>query len=100
MEKSDCSRAADRESIHKGIRDSVIFGELRRMVCGVNFSSKFQAFSHNRAGVLGPFPPVEWGHFSLKGKTPPLNWGGGWVEAPPPLWATGVWDACDGPGNV
>ena len=33
--RSDCSRAADRESIHAGIRDSVGFGELGRMVFGV-----------------------------------------------------------------
>ncbi len=35
VERSDCSRAADRESIHAGIRDSVGFGELGRMVFGV-----------------------------------------------------------------
>ena len=28
---SDCPRAADRESIHAGIRDSVGFGQLGRM---------------------------------------------------------------------
>ena len=33
--RSDCSRAADRESIHAGIRDSVGFGQLGRMVFGV-----------------------------------------------------------------
>ena len=33
--RSDCSRAEDRESIHAGIRDSVGFGELGRMVFGV-----------------------------------------------------------------
>jgi tetratricopeptide (TPR) repeat protein len=33
--RSDCSRAADRESIHAGIRDSVGFGQLGRMVLGV-----------------------------------------------------------------
>jgi len=33
--RSNCSRAADRESIHAGIRDSVGFGELGRMVFGV-----------------------------------------------------------------
>ena len=32
--RSDCSRAADRESIHAGIRDSVGFGELGRMCLG------------------------------------------------------------------
>jgi len=31
-ETSDCSRAADRESIHEGIRRSVGFGKLSRMV--------------------------------------------------------------------
>ncbi len=31
-EASDCSRAADRESIHEGIRRSVGFGKLSRMV--------------------------------------------------------------------
>ena len=35
VEASDCSRPADRESIHAGIRDSVGFGELGRMVFGV-----------------------------------------------------------------
>jgi tetratricopeptide (TPR) repeat protein len=35
VEASDCSRAADRESIHKSIRDSVGFGKLGRMVFGV-----------------------------------------------------------------
>ena len=34
-EASDCSRAADRESIHEGIRRSVGFGKLSRMVFGV-----------------------------------------------------------------
>ena len=34
-EASDCSRAADRESIHEGIRCSVGFGKLSRMVFGV-----------------------------------------------------------------
>ncbi len=34
-ETSDCSRAADRESIHEGIRRSVGFGKLSRMVFGV-----------------------------------------------------------------
>jgi tetratricopeptide (TPR) repeat protein len=33
--RSDCSRAADRESIHARIRDSVGFGQLGRMVFGV-----------------------------------------------------------------
>jgi hypothetical protein len=33
--RSDCSRAADRESIHAGIRDIVGFGELGPMVFGV-----------------------------------------------------------------
>ena len=33
--RSDCSRAADRESIHAGIRDSVGFAALGRMVFGV-----------------------------------------------------------------
>jgi hypothetical protein len=33
--RSECSRAEDRESIHAGIRDSVGFGELGRMVFGV-----------------------------------------------------------------
>ena len=32
---SDCPRAADRENIHAGIRDSVGFGQLGRMVFGV-----------------------------------------------------------------
>ena len=32
---SDCSRAADRESIHEGIRLSVGFAQLSRMVFGV-----------------------------------------------------------------
>jgi hypothetical protein len=35
VERSECSRAADRESIHAGIRDSVGFGALGRMVFGV-----------------------------------------------------------------
>jgi len=35
VEASDCSRAADRESIHTGIRDSVGFREMGRMVFGV-----------------------------------------------------------------
>jgi tetratricopeptide (TPR) repeat protein len=35
VERSECSRAADRESIHAGIRDSVGFGVLGRMVFGV-----------------------------------------------------------------
>jgi hypothetical protein len=34
-EKSDCSRPADRISIHGAIRDSVGFGRLGRMVFGV-----------------------------------------------------------------
>ena len=38
-------------------------------------------------GVLGaPPPPIEWGGFralSLRGKTPPLNEGGGFQNAPP-----------------
>ena len=34
-ETSDCSRAEDRESIHEGIRRSVGFGKLSRMVFGV-----------------------------------------------------------------
>jgi hypothetical protein len=34
-ETSDCSRAADRESIHEGIRRSVGFAKLSRMVFGV-----------------------------------------------------------------
>jgi len=34
-EASDCSRAVDRESIHEGIRRSVGFGKLSRMVFGV-----------------------------------------------------------------
>ena len=34
-ETSDCSRAADRESIHEGIRRSVGFGKLSRMLFGV-----------------------------------------------------------------
>jgi hypothetical protein len=34
-EASDCSRAADRESIHESIRRSVGFGKLSRMVFGV-----------------------------------------------------------------
>jgi len=34
-ETSECSRAADRESIHEGIRRSVGFGKLSRMVFGV-----------------------------------------------------------------
>jgi hypothetical protein len=34
-EASECSRAADRESIHEGIRRSVGFGKLGRMVFGV-----------------------------------------------------------------
>ncbi len=34
-EASDCSRAADRESIHEGIRRSVGFAGLSRMVFGV-----------------------------------------------------------------
>ena len=34
-EASDCSREADRESIHEGIRRSVGFGKLSRMVFGV-----------------------------------------------------------------
>ncbi len=33
-ERSDCSRAADRESIHAGIRDRVGFAKLSRMVFG------------------------------------------------------------------
>ena len=35
VETSECSRTADRDSIHCGIRDSVGFGELGRMVFGV-----------------------------------------------------------------
>ncbi len=35
MERSECSRAAERESIHAGIRDSVGFGALGRIVFGV-----------------------------------------------------------------
>ena len=35
VETSDCSRTADREGIHAGIRDSVGFGQLGRMVFGV-----------------------------------------------------------------
>ena len=34
-ETSDCSRASDRESIHEGIRRSVGFAKLSRMVLGV-----------------------------------------------------------------
>ena len=34
-EKSNCSRAEDRESIHEGIRSSVGFAKLSRMVFGV-----------------------------------------------------------------
>ena len=34
-EASDCSRVSDRESIHEGIRRSVGFGKLSRMVFGV-----------------------------------------------------------------
>ena len=34
-EASECSRAVDRESIHEGIRRSVGFGKLSRMVFGV-----------------------------------------------------------------
>ena len=34
-ETSDCSRASDRESIHEGIRRSVGFAKLSRMVYGV-----------------------------------------------------------------
>ena len=34
-EASECSRAADRESIHEGIRRSVGFARLSRMVFGV-----------------------------------------------------------------
>jgi hypothetical protein len=34
-EASDCSRASDRESIHEGIRCSVGFAKLSRMVFGV-----------------------------------------------------------------
>ncbi len=34
-ETSDCSRASDRESIHEGIRRSVGFAKLNRMVFGV-----------------------------------------------------------------
>ncbi len=34
-ETSECSRASDRESIHEGIRRSVGFGKLSRMVFGV-----------------------------------------------------------------
>jgi tetratricopeptide (TPR) repeat protein len=35
LELSECSRLADRESIHAGVRDSIGFGELGRMVFGV-----------------------------------------------------------------
>ena len=35
VETSECSRTADQESIHAGIRDSVGFGQLGRMVFGV-----------------------------------------------------------------
>ena len=35
VERSECSRAADRESIHAGIRHSVGFAALGRMVFGV-----------------------------------------------------------------
>jgi hypothetical protein len=34
-EASDCTKATDRESIHEGIRRSVGFGKLSRMVFGV-----------------------------------------------------------------
>ena len=34
-ETSDCSRAADRENIHEGVRRSVGFAKLSRMVFGV-----------------------------------------------------------------
>ena len=34
-ETSDCSRASDRESIHEGIRPSVGFAQLNRMVFGI-----------------------------------------------------------------
>ena len=34
-EKSECSRAADRECIHSDIRDTVGFGKLNRMLFGV-----------------------------------------------------------------
>ncbi len=34
-EKSECSRAADRECIHADIRESVGFGKLNRMLFGV-----------------------------------------------------------------
>ena len=35
VETSECSRTEDRDSIHSGIRDSVGFGQLGRMVFGV-----------------------------------------------------------------
>ena len=35
VETSECSRASDRESIHEGIRHSVGFAKLSRMVFGV-----------------------------------------------------------------
>jgi hypothetical protein len=35
VETSECSRAVDRDSIHEGIRRSVGFGKLSRMVFGV-----------------------------------------------------------------
>ncbi len=35
VERSDCSRAADLESIHAGIQDCVGFGQLGRVVFGV-----------------------------------------------------------------
>jgi hypothetical protein len=65
----------------------------------VNFQAGFQAVPFNSGGVLGRTPPfikwggfgstspfIEWGGFgalSLRGKTPPLNEGGAFQNAPP-----------------
>ena len=55
VEKSECSRHSDRESIHEGIRSSVGFGPLSRLVFGVleewmRGQIEAQAFSCAEAG--------------------------------------------------
>ena len=65
----------------------------------MNFQAGFQAVPFNSGGVLGWNPPfikwggfgstspfIKWGGFrafSLRGKTPPLNEGGAFQNAPP-----------------
>jgi hypothetical protein len=61
-EASECSRAADRDSIHEGIRRSVGFGKLSRMVFGVmegwmeerlRGQAAASAAAGNEEGVMG-----------------------------------------------